>query len=152
MEDTEPIPKLLSSEVRPGFDVQDIKRDILDNLFYLQGKFPEVATSNDWYQAVAHTIRDRLMSVWVRSAHEFYLGEVRTVCYLSAEFLIGPQLAMNLLRRGIHQAVENACDELGVDLDVISQCEDEPGLGSGGLGRLAACHSPGAHDRVRSPL
>ena len=79
------------------------------------------------------------MNVWVKSAHDYYEQEVRTVCYFSAEFLIGPQLGMNLLRLGIHDAVEKAADELGIDLDALIEYEGEPGLGSGGLGRLAAC-------------
>src|SRR5438105_6811655 len=88
----------MKTNVRTGFEVPEIKRDILDNLFYVLGKFPEVATRNDWYLAVAYTVRDRLLKRWVQSAHHYYEQKARTVCYFSAEFLIGPQLAMNLLR------------------------------------------------------
>src|SRR3990172_6993950 len=128
----------MRQDVRTGLDVADIKRDIVDNLFYLQGKFPEVATRNDWYVALAYTVRDRLLSRWVKSAHEYYSQKSRTVCYLSAEFLIGPQLAMNLLRLDACDAVRQAVRELGLDLDDLIEHEQEPGLGNGGPGRPGA--------------
>ena len=139
MEDSGPISKKSERDERTGLAVEKIKRDILDNLFYLQGKFPEVATLNDWYLAVAHMVKDRLMNVWVKSAQDYYERAARTVCYFSAEFLLGPQLGMNLLRLGLRDAVEIAARELGIDLDGLIEYEGEPGLGSGGLGRLAAC-------------
>src|SRR5437899_7751506 len=125
--------------VRTGLDVPEIKRDLIDNLFYLLGKFPEVATPNDWYIATAFTARDRLLNKWVQSAYQFYEDKARTVCYLSAEFLIGPQLAMNLARLNSEDAFRKALTELGLNLDDIIEHEEEPGLGNGGLGRLAAC-------------
>jgi glycogen phosphorylase len=124
---------------RTGFDVTEIRRNLLENLFYLRGKFPEVATRNDWYVAVAHAVRDRLFKRWVKSAHAYYEHNVRTVCYLSAEFLIGPQLGMNLLRLNCYEEFRQAVHELGLDLDDLIEHEEEPGLGNGGLGRLAAC-------------
>lgn len=126
-------------EIRTGLQVAEIKRDLVDNLFYLLGKFPEVATPNDWYLAVAYTVRDRLLSRWVKSAHEYYETKARTVCYLSPEFLIGPQLGMNLLRLNSEQSFRQALQELGLNLDDIIEHEEEPGLGNGGLGRLASC-------------
>src|SRR5207244_2393889 len=84
----------MKRNVRTGLEAAEIKRDILDNLFYVLGKFPEVATRNDWYLALAYTVRDRLLNRWVQSAYQYYEHKVRTVSYLSAEFLIGPQLAM----------------------------------------------------------
>src|SRR3989441_2833248 len=126
-------------EIRTGLQVAEIKRDLVDNLFYLLGKFHEVATPNDWYLAVAYTVRDRLLSRWVKSAHEYYETKARTVCYLSPEFLIGPQLGMNLLRLNSEQSFRQALQELGLNLDDIIEHEEEPGLGNGGLGRLASC-------------
>src|SRR5881409_1037729 len=125
--------------VRTGLDASEIKRDLIDNLFYLLGKFPEVATPNDWYIAVAYTVRDRLLDRWVQSAYHYYEDKTRTVCYLSAEFLIGPQLGMNLLRLNSEKAFRQAVNELGLNLDDLIEHEEEPGLGNGGLGRLAAC-------------
>ena len=103
--------------VRTGLDASEIKRDLIDNLFYLLGKFPEVATPNDWYIAVAYTVRDRLLDRWVQSAYHYYEDKTRTVCYLSAEFLIGPQLGMNLLRLNSEKAFRQAVNELGLNLD-----------------------------------
>lgn len=130
----------MNEDVRTGLEVAEIKRDLVDNLFYLQGKFPEVATRNDWYVALAYTVRDRLLNRWVKSAYEYYAQRARTVCYLSAEFLIGPQLGMNLLRLNCYDAFRQAVRELGLDLQDLVEHETEPGLGNGGLGRLAACY------------
>src|SRR5260221_533700 len=129
----------MNEDVRAGLSTEDIKRDLIDNLFYLQGKFPEVATRNDWFLAVAYTVRDRLLNRWVKSAHEYYDSKARTVCYMSAEFLIGPQLAMNLLRLNSKEAFQQALQELDLSLEDLIEHEEEPGLGTGGLGRLAAC-------------
>src|SRR5262252_255649 len=130
----------MNRNIRAGFGAGEIKRDLLDNLFYLQAKFPEVATRNDWYLATAYTVRDRLLDCWVKSAHRYYEQKVRTVCYLSAEFLIGPQLEMNMLRLGCREVFAEALRQIGVDLSDLIEYEQEPGLGTGGLGRLAACY------------
>src|SRR5688572_12207736 len=129
----------MNKDVRAGLSIDDISRDLIDNLFYLQGKFPEVATRNDWYLATAYTVRDRLLNRWVTTAHEYYEHKSRTVCYLSAEFLIGPQLGMNLHRLGCYDAFDGALNALGIKLPDLIEHEEEPGLGTGGLGRLAAC-------------
>src|ERR1700756_3715852 len=107
----------MKRNVRTGLGVPEIKRDLIDNLFYLLGKFPEVATPNDWYIATAYTVRDRLLNRWVQSAYQYYEDKARTVCYLSAEVLIGPQLAMNLLRRNCEKAFRDALRQLELDLD-----------------------------------
>ena len=130
----------MNEDARTGFEVAEIKRDLVENLFYLQAKFPEVATRHDWYVAVAYTVRDRLLNRWVKSAHSYYEHKARTVCYLSAEFLIGPQLGMNLLRLNSYDAFREAARELGLNLEDLIEHEEEPGLGNGGLGRLAACY------------
>ena len=134
-----PVITVMKRNVRTGLEVPEIKRDVIDNLFYSLGKFPEVATRNDWYLAVAYTVRDRLLNRWVESAQQYYEHKARTVCYLSAEFLIGPQLAMNLLRLNSEPAFRKALEQLGLNLDELVEHEAEPGLGNGGLGRLAAC-------------
>src|SRR2546425_8939665 len=111
-------------EIRTGLQVAEIKRDLVDNLFYLLGKFHEVATPNDWYLAVAYTVRDRLLHLWVQSAHQYYEQKARTVCYLSAEFLIGPQLAMNLLRLNCEDEFRQAAHQLGLNLDDLVEHEE----------------------------
>ena len=125
---------------RIGLTVESLKRALLDNLFYLQGRFPDVATPNDWYHALAYTVRDRILARWVKTAKTYKSTGARTVAYLSAEYLLGPHLGNNLLNLGITEQVRQAVQELGLDLDELLAQEDEPGLGNGGLGRLAACY------------
>ena len=116
-----------------------IKRNFLDNLFCVQGKTPALATRHDYYMALAYTVRDRMMHRWISTAETYTSHGSRTVAYLSAEFLIGPQLGNNLVSLGMMEEVRAAMAELGFDLEDLLDCEDEPGLGNGGLGRLAAC-------------
>ena len=125
--------------VRTGTSVASLKRAIVDNLFYFQGRFPDAAIEVDWYLALAYTVRDRLLSRWLNSERTYQKHNCRTVCYLSAEFLIGPQLGNNLINMGLWDNTKTALNELGLDLQRLLQNEEEPGLGSGGLGRLAAC-------------
>lgn len=125
---------------RTGLSIETLKRAFLDNLFYIQGKFPRIATKNDYYMALAYTVRDRLFRRWLNTALAYTDGGCRTVAYLSAEFLMGPHLGNNLINLGIYNQVQQAVEELGLSLDELLQQEEEPGLGNGGLGRLAACY------------
>ncbi|GAB4340865.1 MAG: glycogen/starch/alpha-glucan phosphorylase [Leptolyngbyaceae cyanobacterium] len=125
---------------RTGLSVEALKRAFLDNLFYIQGKFPAIATRNDYYMALAYTVRDRLFRRWINTAEVYTTQGSRTVCYFSAEFLMGPHLGNNLINLGIFDQVKQAMQELGLDLDELMEQEEEPGLGNGGLGRLAACY------------
>ena len=120
--------------------LQSIKADLLDHLFYTQGRLPEMATRNDWYMALAHTVRDRLLRHWIRTVRTLMRSDVRVVSYLSAEFLVGPQMGNNLINLGIYEQVRQATEDLELDLDALMEQEEEPGLGNGGLGRLAACY------------
>ncbi|HTT36385.1 MAG TPA: glycogen/starch/alpha-glucan phosphorylase [Burkholderiales bacterium] len=124
---------------RSSFNKEALKRAFLDKLFYMQGKFPALATKRDYYLALAYLVRDRLLQRWVSTAEAYTMQRSRTVAYLSAEFLIGPQLGNNLVNLGIYGQVKQAVTELGLDFDELLQQEEEPGLGNGGLGRLAAC-------------
>jgi starch phosphorylase len=116
-----------------------LQREFLEHLFYVQGKFPALATLQDYYLALAYVVRDRLLRRWVSTAAEYTKRGSRTVAYLSAEFLTGPHLDNNLVNLGIRDEVHGAMAGLGLDLDVLVAQEAEPGLGNGGLGRLAAC-------------
>ncbi len=116
-----------------------IRQAFLDNLFCVQGKTSALATRHDYYMALAYTVRDRMMHRWISTAETYTSHGSRTVCYLSAEFLMGPQLGNNLASLGMLEEVGESLAELGLDLDDLLDCEDEPGLGNGGLGRLAAC-------------
>ena len=124
---------------RTGLDKDVIKRAFLDHLFFSQGKFPALATLNDYYLALAYTIRDRLLHRWISTAAAYTEQGARTVCYLSAEFLLGTHLGNNLINLGIYDEVREAVEELGLDFPELLRQEEEPGLGNGGLGRLAAC-------------
>lgn len=127
-------------ESRTGGSVAAIKQGFVNNLHYVQGKFREVATRNDNYMALAYTIRDRMLRRWVATAHTYYEKASRSVGYLSAEFLLGPHLGNNLINLGIYDQTRQAMSELGLNLHDLLDQEEEPGLGNGGLGRLAACY------------
>jgi len=126
-------------DVRTGLSAELLTRALLDNLRFVQGKLPEGATRNDWYMALAMTIRDRLLDHWIRTRQTIRREGVRVVGYLSAEFLPGPQLANNLIHLGILCEARAAVASTGQNLDTLLEHEEEPGLGNGGLGRLAAC-------------
>jgi starch phosphorylase len=123
-----------------GLDKEELKRAFLNNLFCVQGKFPILATRHDYYMALAYLVRDRLLSRWVSTASVYTTQKARTVCYLSAEFLMGPHLGNNLISLGMLDPVRQAVEELGLNFEELLREEAEPGLGNGGLGRLAACY------------
>ncbi len=140
------ITKAAVERTRTALTVESLKYAIIDSLNFVQGRFPKVATRNDFYLALSYAVRDRLLQRWLQSAQTYLQKSSRTVCYLSAEFLLGPHLGNNLVNLGIYeqaaQAVNELASELGVkiDLDMLLEQEEEPGLGNGGLGRLAACY------------
>jgi glycogen phosphorylase len=125
--------------VRTGMSVADLRQSFLDNLFCGLGRAPMAATPNDIYTALALTVRDRVHKQGVRTMEARTDQEARVVAYLSAEFLPGPHLANNLLNLGIDEPARQALSGFGVDLDQVIEQEEEPGLGNGGLGRLASC-------------
>jgi len=133
--------KMLDSEdIRSGLSPAALARAVADNLHYVQARVPEVATRNDWYMALAYTVRDRLLDRWIKTVQGILTTkDAKLVCYLSAEFLMGPQLGNSLINLGISDAVREAVGKLGLDLEELLAQEEEPGLGNGGLGRLAAC-------------
>src|SRR5262245_32723325 len=127
--------------VRTGRSTAELRQAILDNLYYVQTRIPELATTNDWYMAVSYAVRDRMMNDWIEAFGRARRTRTRIVSYLSAEFLVGPQLGNNLLNvHDIRESVDAALHELGQSLDQLLAHEPEPGLGNGGLGRLAACY------------
>jgi len=122
-------------------DVDSLRQCFLENLFYVQGRYASVADLDDLYLAAAYTVRDRLLERWITTAQNSYSNpSIKMVCYLSAEFLLGPHLENNLTNLGIHEDFYQAMRELGYDLNTLIEREEEPGLGNGGLGRLAACY------------
>lgn len=130
----------MADNLRAGTDVEAWKRAFQRNLFYILGRFPATATMNDSYLALAYSVRDRLLECWVKTSETYYRKKVRTACYLSAEYLLGPHLGNNLLNLGAVDTAKRAMEELGLDFEKLLEQEEEPGLGNGGLGRLAACY------------
>ena len=92
-------------------EVSELKRAFAYNLFYRQGKPVETATLNDLYMAVAYTIRDRMQHLFMNSVESLMAKKFRIVCYLSAEFLLGPHLENNLVNLGLYEKVERALRE-----------------------------------------
>jgi starch phosphorylase len=134
------LPKMsLLKDQKTAMSADALVHSFLDNLFFVQGRSLERATVNDLYMALAHTVRDRLVERWISTVKNYQAQDVRVVCYLSAEFLTGPHLANNLINLGIHDEAEQAMRQLGLDLNTLIEQEEEPGLGNGGLGRLASC-------------
>ena len=109
---------------------------IKERLFYTLGKRPHNATTHDIYMALSYAVRDQMMTYWL----DMEPPNDKEVAYLSAEFLIGPQLNNNLISLGNRKEAEEALEEYGYTLDQILDTAEEPGLGNGGLGRLAACY------------
>ncbi|MGF6656598.1 starch phosphorylase [Paraburkholderia youngii] len=125
---------------RTGLSAAALQRGVLDNLLCLLGRYPAIASPHDWYMALAYSVRDRMLARWAASVQTYAVSDSRVACYLSAEFLIGPQLGNNLANLDIEANAREALASLGVDLDTLLEIEEEPGLGNGGLGRLAACY------------
>jgi starch phosphorylase len=125
---------------RTGNRTAEVRQAILDHLHYTQGRRVGLATRNDWYMAVAHAVRDRMLEDWLQSLGHMRRSDVKVVGYLSAEFLMGPHLGNNLVNLGIMEPFREAVADLGQDLEALLRQEEEPGLGNGGLGRLAACY------------
>ena len=124
---------------RTGTSPETLAQAILDNLYYIRGCPPELATKNDWYMALACTVRDRLLDKWVQTLKHLK-EDVKVVSYLSAEFLLGPQLGNHLINLGIWEQIKEGVSRNGLKLEDLLGQEGEPGLGNGGLGRLAACY------------
>ena len=123
--------------LRTSLDPEVMSRAFADNLFYLQGRIPQIATLNDYYMAAAYTIRDRMLQRWLNTVQPLIeKKDTKVIAYLSAEFLMGPHMGNNLINLGIYQEVSEALTELGQDLEELIDQEVEPGLGNGGLGRL----------------
>jgi starch phosphorylase len=125
---------------RTGLSADALRRGIVDHLRYSIGRPAAALRPEHYYRALALAVRDRMQDNRVASTQtSLDLGR-KVTCYLSAEFLMGPQLGSNLLNLDIESAARAALEELGQDLDEVLACEEEPGLGNGGLGRLAACY------------
>lgn len=125
---------------RTGMSLETLQRAFMDNLFYLLGKNKDWATAHDYYMALAYTVRDRLIYRWLKTVQQTYFQkDIKVVCYLSAEYLLGRQLGKNLVNLGLYEQTRQMVQTTGFALSDLLEQEEEPGLGNGGLGRLAAC-------------
>jgi starch phosphorylase len=129
-----------TDHVRTGLGADAVRQAVLDHLRYSIGRPAGVLTPEHYYRALALAVRDRMQQRWIATTQTYLDLSRKVACYLSAEFLIGPQLGNNLLSLGIEKQAREALAALGQDLDEVLACEEEPGLGNGGLGRLAACY------------
>ena len=120
--------------------IEALRSSFLSHLTRTVGRLLDVSTDTERYHALAHVVRDLLMDDWIKTIQSYRERDVRVVCYLSAEFLLGPHLMNGLLNLGITENCAEALDSLGVSLKSLAESEPEPGLGNGGLGRLAACY------------
>ncbi len=120
--------------------VEQFRADFLTNLAHHQGKTIEYATRNDLYLALAYTVRDRLIERWLDYTREQDRLDAKVIYYFSAEYLLGRQLENNLFITGLTETARQALEPFGHRLEDLAEVESEPGLGNGGLGRLAACY------------
>lgn len=133
------MPTAVKSSHRTERTVEAFKQALADNLYFTRGQAVYGATPNDVYMALCYTVRDHLIHRWRETVETYHKQNSKFVAYLSAEYLMGQQLTQNMLYTDTWELARKALDELGYDLnDMIAQ-DIEPGLGNGGLGRLAAC-------------
>jgi len=126
---------------RTGLTADDLRDGVTEHLFFTLGRSATSATLHDLYMALSHAVRDRLMSRHLAGKETLRPQRFKAVAYLSAEFLVGPQLGNNLLMLGIQREAEQAMRAFDLpSLEPLLAIEEEPGLGNGGLGRLAACY------------
>ncbi len=130
----------IEPEAPNGLTLESLGQDLGEILFYHIGKTPMAANAQNIYQALALTVRQRLLHRWINTAMDYVKQKARVVCYFSAEYLPGPHLGNNLVNLGILEMLKKAFEEGGSSLDYFLDQEEEPGLGNGGLGRLAACY------------
>ncbi|KHS70630.1 glycogen phosphorylase [Pectobacterium brasiliense] len=123
----------------PTLSVEALKHSIAYKLMFSVGKDPSIANKHDWLNATLLAVRDRMVERWLRSNRAQLSQDVRQVYYLSMEFLLGRTLSNALLAMGLYDDLKAALDGMGLELDDLLQEENDPGLGNGGLGRLAAC-------------
>ncbi len=132
-------PQLLPAPNNHNTGINKLKRALAYKLFYQMGKTTRSVSLNDYYLAAAYTLRDRMQPLFINSSELYLEGSSRIVSYLSAEYLPGPHLHNNLINLDLLDPMRQAVAETGLDLNAIIGVEEEPGLGNGGLGRLAAC-------------
>jgi starch phosphorylase len=134
----------MSSKAAPqhrsaGMSKEAIMVSLADHLIYSNSKYPINATTRDWFETAAYSVRDRLVERWMETMQRYYEQDTKRVYYLSLEFLMGRTLGNAMLNLGMDEPGRAALYELGQDFETIAGMESDAALGNGGLGRLAAC-------------
>ena len=127
------------SSVNKGFDKETFKKNVIYNVKSQFRKTIDEATPNQVFQAVAYAVKDVIIDEWIATHKEYEKQDVKTLYYLSMEFLMGRALGNNIINIMAKDEIKQALDELGYDLNLIEDQEPDAALGNGGLGRLAAC-------------
>ena len=127
------------SYTAPLEDVESFKKSIVYKLIFLIGRSPDEASQRDWLNATLLAMRDLVTEGWISTAKEARDTKARRIYYLSMEFLMGRTLSNAMLSEGMYDTAKQALAQLDVDLEEVLEKEVDPGLGNGGLGRLAAC-------------
>ena len=127
------------SSVNKGFDKETFKKNVIYNVKSQFRKTIDQATPNQVFQAVAYAVKDIIIDEWIATHKEYEKQDVKTLYYLSMEFLMGRALGNNIINIMAKDEIKQALDELGFDLNLIEDQEPDAALGNGGLGRLAAC-------------
>jgi len=122
-----------------GFDKETFKKSVLFNMKNVFRKTVDEATKEQMYQAVAYAVKDVIIDEWIATHKEYEKQDVKTLYYLSMEFLMGRALGNSIISFMAQPDVKEVLEELGFDLNAIEDQEPDPALGNGGLGRLAAC-------------
>lgn len=124
---------------RTGRSIEAFEKAIIDNLYFTRGQAIYGASDNDIYMSLSFTVRDHLMERWRKTVEAFVEADPKVVYYLSAEYLMGKQLSQNLLYTDTWQLAQDTLAKHDLSLEDYLELDVEPGLGNGGLGRLAAC-------------
>lgn len=120
-------------------NVTTVKKTFNRHLHFTLVKDRNVATPRDYYFALAHTVKDHLVSRWIRTQQYYYEKDPKRVYYLSLEYYVGRSLTNTMVNLGIQSEVDEALYQIGLDIEDLEELEQDAGLGNGGLGRLAAC-------------
>src|SRR5580704_16595110 len=124
---------------RSSLQAADFRASVLEHVVHTCAKELRDASAHDFYQAFAHTVRDRLVHRWLATQRTHVEKDVKRVCYFSSEFLTGRSLGLCLMNMSLYDAAVEVAADYGLELGQVLECERDPGLGNGGLGRLAAC-------------
>ncbi|KAI7690215.1 hypothetical protein SSS_06688 [Sarcoptes scabiei] len=120
-------------------NVSEFKQNFNRHLHYTLVKDRIVSTPRDFFLALAHSVRDHLVSRWIRTQQHYYEKDPKRIYYLSLEYYIGRQLSNTMINVDIQSACDEALYQMGLDIEELEEIEEDAGLGNGGLGRLAAC-------------